>query len=145
MATSIPSCWIHFVFMSEQILNSIFSSIYLSLHYIYPLSRFIENICSTTKSSSYIFHITGSVATYENGMYIPLNGTVCVNLVYFIKLAYIRFVNAKLHSSPLSLLCTFCIAFSIFLFFMCLCIPLDFVVVVLRWFPAGTHFNRRLP
>ena len=101
MATSIPSCWIHFVFMSEQILNSIFSSIYLSLHYIYPLSRFIENICSTTKSSSYIFHITGSVATYENGMYIPLNGTVCVNLVYFIKLAYIRFVNAKLHSSSL--------------------------------------------
>ena len=77
-----------------------FSSIYLSLHYIYPL-RFIENICSTTKLSSYIFHITSSVATYENRMYIPLNGTVCVNLVYFIKLAYIRFVNAKLHSSSL--------------------------------------------
>ena len=74
VATSIPPCWIHFVFVSEQISNSICSSIYLSLHYI---SRFIENICSTTKFSSYIFHITGSVATYENGMYIPLNGTVC--------------------------------------------------------------------
>ena len=99
MATSIPSCWIYFVFMSEQILNSILAV--FTYHYITYTRYSIENICPTTKSSSYIFHITGSVATFENGMYIPLNGTVCVNLVYFIKLAYIRFVNAKLLSSSL--------------------------------------------